>query len=114
MTDSTFSEDETTIWDTFTPSKSFDYSDGASNLDVAIADNRLGDACRPKDPVEQKKDPALNLSIPQDLLFDLDLPPSDPGFLCPDTDYKMPLCCSGVFDGKNAGLCVPCMLYQIC
>lgn len=80
-----------------------------SNLGSIVAENVLEDACPPKESTPRKDD--ARLKLPSLLDSDLDRNPSPLNFvtLCPDAAHPTPLCCSGSFDGKNVGLCVPCM-----
>ena len=81
-----------------------------SNLGSIVAENVLEDACPPKESTPRKDD--ARLKLPSLLDSDLDRNPSpfNLNTLCPDAAHSTPLCCSGSFDGKNVGLCVPCML----
>lgn len=90
-----------------------DSSYGPSDLGVLVADNQLEDACPPKESSPLKDGIQLKLPNLLDSGFDKDISPAEVAALCPDADYNMPLCCSGTFDGKNAGLCVQCMFVAI-
>jgi hypothetical protein len=94
-------------WDFSSPSES---SYDPSDLGVLIADSRLDDTCPPTESLPRKDETLLKLPTLLDLDSDLDFSSPNEKTLCPDAEYRMPLCCSGVFDGKNAGLCVQCML----
>ena len=80
-----------------------------TDTDGLIADNQLEDACPPKDSLPPKDGSQLMIPNLLDGGLDQNSSPVDLGALCPDADYKIPLCCSGSFNGRTAGLCVECM-----
>lgn len=98
-------------------SDSMDSSDDPSNEGVLLAENQLEDACPPKESLPPKDGGQIRLPNLLDWGFDQDPLPADLDALCPDAEYTIPLCCSGKFDGRTAGLCIPCMssaLFYFC
>lgn len=101
--------DQAAYSDFLGPSEPVDPSYDPTDTSGLIADNQLEDACLPKDSLPPKDGSQLKIPNLLDWGLDQKSSPVDLGALCPDAEYKIPLCCSGSFNGRSAGLCVECM-----